>query len=33
MIAAAEMVQIIELARAINEQQKMLATALGRVIK
>jgi integrase len=33
MIAAAEMVQIIELARTINEQQKMLATALAKLAK
>jgi len=33
MIAAPEMVQIIELARAINEQQKMLATALAKLAK
>lgn len=31
MMAAAEMVQIIELARTINEQQKMLATALAKL--
>jgi len=33
MTAAAEMVQIIELARTINEQQKMLATALAKLAK
>jgi integrase len=33
MIAATEMVQIIELARTINEQQKMLATALAKLAK
>jgi integrase len=33
MIAAAEMVQIIELARTINEQQKMLATALAKLAR
>jgi integrase len=31
MIATTEMVQIIELARTINEQQKMLATALAKL--
>ena len=31
MIAAAEMAQVIELARTINEQQKMLATALAKL--
>lgn len=33
MIAAAEMVQIIELAQTINEQQKMLATALAKLAR
>lgn len=33
MIAAAEMVQIIELARIINDQQKMLATALAKLAR
>ena len=33
MIAAAEMAQIIELARTINEQQKMLATALAKLTR
>ena len=31
MVAAAEMAQVIELAQAINEQQKMLATALAKL--
>lgn len=33
MIAAAEMAQIIELARNINDQQKMLATALAKLAR